>query len=142
MDPSTPATSGAGPPGGDEHPAAQGPGAGIGAEVSTGRRQLSYRCRGRDIYYTLDLARCGLLLAATGGALHPGLRLALNTAALPAFADVTRGNLRLLLAGPKSSAGRPISAPVTRPLDLTAVPIRRDLRPSPRPAAYGDTYRR
>jgi catechol 2,3-dioxygenase-like lactoylglutathione lyase family enzyme len=31
-----------------------------------------------------------------------------NTAALPAFADVTRGNLRLLLAGPKSSAGRPM----------------------------------
>jgi len=29
-----------------------------------------------------------------------------NTAALPAFADVTRGNLRLLLAGPRSSAGR------------------------------------
>ena len=32
----------------------------------------------------------------------------LNTAALPAFADVTLGNLRLLLAGPKSSAGRPM----------------------------------
>lgn len=32
----------------------------------------------------------------------------LNTAALPAFADVTRGNLRLLLAGPASSAGRPM----------------------------------
>ena len=32
----------------------------------------------------------------------------LNTAALPAFADVTRGHLRLLLAGPKSSAGRPM----------------------------------
>ena len=32
----------------------------------------------------------------------------LNTAALPAFADVTRGNLRLLLAGPHSSAGRPM----------------------------------
>jgi catechol 2,3-dioxygenase-like lactoylglutathione lyase family enzyme len=31
-----------------------------------------------------------------------------NTAALPAFADVTRGNLRLLLAGPRSSAGRPM----------------------------------
>ena len=31
-----------------------------------------------------------------------------NTAALPAFADVTLGNLRLLLAGPKSSAGRPM----------------------------------
>ena len=28
--------------------------------------------------------------------------------AAPAFADVQRGNLRLLLAGPKSSAGRPM----------------------------------
>jgi catechol 2,3-dioxygenase-like lactoylglutathione lyase family enzyme len=31
-----------------------------------------------------------------------------NTVVLPAFADVTRGNLRLLLAGPDSSAGRPM----------------------------------
>ncbi len=31
-----------------------------------------------------------------------------NTARLPAFADVTRGHLRLLLAGPQSSAGRPM----------------------------------
>src|SRR6476620_2835089 len=30
------------------------------------------------------------------------------TSAAPAFADVTRGNLRLLLSGPKSSAGRPM----------------------------------
>jgi ArsR family transcriptional regulator, arsenate/arsenite/antimonite-responsive transcriptional repressor / arsenate reductase (thioredoxin) len=30
---------------------------------------------GRDIYYRLDLVRCGYLLAAAGGALHPGLRL-------------------------------------------------------------------
>ena len=29
--------------------------------------------------------------------------------ASPAFADVKRGNLRLLLAGPKSSAGRPMA---------------------------------
>ena len=29
-------------------------------------------------------------------------------AALPAFADVVRGRLRLLLAGPQSSAGRPM----------------------------------
>jgi catechol 2,3-dioxygenase-like lactoylglutathione lyase family enzyme len=28
--------------------------------------------------------------------------------AVPAFAEVVRGNLRLLLAGPKSSAGRPM----------------------------------
>src|SRR5437868_3607807 len=31
------------------------------------------------------------------------------TNAAPAFADVKRGNLRLLLAGPASSAGRPMS---------------------------------
>src|SRR5262245_23016121 len=30
----------------------------------------------------------------------------LRTSAVPAFADVIRGNLRLLLSGPKSSAGR------------------------------------
>jgi ArsR family transcriptional regulator, arsenate/arsenite/antimonite-responsive transcriptional repressor / arsenate reductase (thioredoxin) len=29
----------------------------------------------RDAYYSADLARCGDLLAAAGGALHPGLRL-------------------------------------------------------------------
>ena len=33
----------------------------------------------------------------------------LLTSAVPAFADVKRGNLRLLLAGPKSSAGRPMT---------------------------------
>jgi catechol 2,3-dioxygenase-like lactoylglutathione lyase family enzyme len=32
----------------------------------------------------------------------------LLTSAAPAFADVKRGNLRLLLAGPTSSAGRPM----------------------------------
>src|SRR5882762_2774171 len=32
----------------------------------------------------------------------------LRTSAAPAFADAVRGNLRLLLAGPKSSAGRPM----------------------------------
>jgi protein-tyrosine-phosphatase len=29
----------------------------------------------RDAYYSLELATCGALLTATGGALHPGLRL-------------------------------------------------------------------
>jgi catechol 2,3-dioxygenase-like lactoylglutathione lyase family enzyme len=32
----------------------------------------------------------------------------LRSSAAPAFADVTRGNLRLLLSGPTSSAGRPM----------------------------------
>jgi catechol 2,3-dioxygenase-like lactoylglutathione lyase family enzyme len=35
---------------------------------------------------------------------HLGFEL--RTSAAPAFADVTRGNLRLLLSGPASSAGR------------------------------------
>jgi catechol 2,3-dioxygenase-like lactoylglutathione lyase family enzyme len=37
---------------------------------------------------------------------HLGFEL--RTSAGPAFADVTRGNLRLLLSGPASSAGRPM----------------------------------
>ncbi|HKR70951.1 MAG TPA: VOC family protein [Streptosporangiaceae bacterium] len=37
---------------------------------------------------------------------HLGFKVRLNAA--PAFADVTKGNLRLLLAGPGSSAGRPM----------------------------------
>src|SRR2546430_2892311 len=32
----------------------------------------------------------------------------LRSSAAPAFADVVRGNLRLLLSGPTSSAGRPM----------------------------------
>ena len=37
---------------------------------------------------------------------HLGFEL--RSSAVPAFADVTRGRLRLLLGGPKSSAGRPM----------------------------------
>ncbi len=37
---------------------------------------------------------------------HLGFRLRMSAA--PAFADVVRGNLRLLLSGPASSAGRPM----------------------------------
>ena len=37
---------------------------------------------------------------------HLGFTPRMNAA--PAFADVVRGNLRLLLSGPKSSAGRPM----------------------------------
>src|SRR5512140_1906667 len=36
------------------------------------------------------------------------LGFAQRFSAAPAFADVKRGNLRLLLAGPQSSAGRPM----------------------------------
>jgi protein-tyrosine-phosphatase len=41
-----------------------------GAEVVASRRSAA---DGRDTYYTIDLARVGGLLAATGGALHPAL---------------------------------------------------------------------
>lgn len=37
------------------------------------------------------------------------LGFALISSAAPAFADVKRGSLRLLLSGPKSSAGRPMT---------------------------------
>jgi catechol 2,3-dioxygenase-like lactoylglutathione lyase family enzyme len=36
------------------------------------------------------------------------LGFTVNMSAAPAFADVVRGQLRLLLSGPKSSAGRPM----------------------------------
>jgi catechol 2,3-dioxygenase-like lactoylglutathione lyase family enzyme len=36
------------------------------------------------------------------------LGFTLRTSAAPAFADVVRGSLRLLLSGPRSSAGRPM----------------------------------
>jgi catechol 2,3-dioxygenase-like lactoylglutathione lyase family enzyme len=36
------------------------------------------------------------------------LGFTLRSSAAPAFADVVRGNLRLLLSGPTSSAGRPM----------------------------------
>jgi protein-tyrosine-phosphatase/DNA-binding transcriptional ArsR family regulator len=42
------------------------------AELVTARRSSA---DGRDTYYSLDLTRCGDLLAGTGAALHPALRL-------------------------------------------------------------------
>ncbi|WP_046567555.1 metalloregulator ArsR/SmtB family transcription factor [Micromonospora sp. HK10] len=43
---------------------------------------------GRDVYYRLDLTRCGHLLAAAGGALHPGLRYTPPPVAAPPSARV------------------------------------------------------
>jgi protein-tyrosine-phosphatase/DNA-binding transcriptional ArsR family regulator len=42
------------------------------ARLVTSRRSSA---DGRDTYYRLDLARCAALLATTGGALHPALRM-------------------------------------------------------------------
>ena len=52
---------------------------------------------GRDTYYRLDLGRCGELLAAAGGALHPGLRLT-----RPAAATVTQARVLFLCTGNSS----------------------------------------
>jgi predicted enzyme related to lactoylglutathione lyase len=55
-----------------------------------------------NVRYMVDDVQTAIDFYAT----HFGFTV--NTAALPAFADVTLGNLRLLLSGPRSSAGRPM----------------------------------
>jgi protein-tyrosine-phosphatase len=49
----------------------------------------------RDAYYRIDLVRCGELLAATGAALHPGLRLV----PLPAGKLQARARILFLCTG-------------------------------------------
>jgi ArsR family transcriptional regulator, arsenate/arsenite/antimonite-responsive transcriptional repressor / arsenate reductase (thioredoxin) len=49
------------------------------AERLVERRRSAFD--GRESYYVLDLARCGELLAASGGALHPGLNLSTRSPA-------------------------------------------------------------
>ena len=54
---------------------------------------------------------------------HFGFTVGTN---FPAFADVFRGNLRLLLSGPQSSAGRPDAGRyATRPRWLEPDPLHR-----------------
>ena len=50
---------------------------------------------GRDAYYTVDLARCGEMLAAAGGALHP----ALGSAERPPAAAVAPARVLFLCTG-------------------------------------------
>jgi catechol 2,3-dioxygenase-like lactoylglutathione lyase family enzyme len=55
-----------------------------------------------DVRYIVDDVDAGVAWYTK----HLGVTLLSNAA--PAFADVTRGSLRLLLSGPTSSAGRPM----------------------------------
>jgi catechol 2,3-dioxygenase-like lactoylglutathione lyase family enzyme len=55
-----------------------------------------------NVRYMVDNVDASIAFYTT----HLGFELL--TSASPAFADVKRGNLRLLLAGPQSSAGRPM----------------------------------
>ncbi len=56
------------------------------------------------VRYTVDEVDAAIASYTT----HLGFTVVSN--ATPAFADVTRGRLRLLLSGPTSSAGRPMPA--------------------------------
>jgi protein-tyrosine-phosphatase len=71
------------------------------AEGLVARRRSS--ADGRDSYYWLDLARCSELLAASGGALHPGLRLAPRPP-LPAARTPAQQRVRVLFSCTGNSA--------------------------------------
>jgi catechol 2,3-dioxygenase-like lactoylglutathione lyase family enzyme len=55
-----------------------------------------------NVRYLVDDVEAAIAFYTT----HFGFTL--RTSAAPAFADIVRGDLRLLLSGPKSSAGRPM----------------------------------
>jgi catechol 2,3-dioxygenase-like lactoylglutathione lyase family enzyme len=55
-----------------------------------------------NVRYMVDDVEAAIAFYTT----HFGFTLLTNQA--PAFADIRRGNLRLLLSGPQSSAGRPM----------------------------------
>jgi len=66
----------------------------VGGLVSARRSSAD----GRDAYYSLDLVRCGELLAAAGATLHPGLGL------VPPPAGQLRGQVRVLFLCTGNSA--------------------------------------
>ena len=71
------------------------------AGLVTAKRSSADR---RDAYYTVDLARIGGLLSATGGALHPGLRLT-----PPPTGDAAPGAVRVLFLCTGNSARSPMA---------------------------------
>jgi protein-tyrosine-phosphatase len=72
------------------------------ARLVSARRSSADR---RDAYYTADLARIGGLLSASGGALHPGLRLT-----PPPAGHAGRDAVRVLFLCTGNSARSPMAA--------------------------------
>ena len=88
------------------------------ANLVTTRRSAA---DGRDTYYSVDLALCGQLLAATGGALHPALLLA-PPGPPPPRSD--RAAVRVLFLCTGNSSRSQMAEPLLRQMAGNAVHVR------------------